>query len=87
MPTKLDTSKYIIAPGDPAHIHHEIVSKESDGLIGRCACGLIKNYTLLHDQLLEMRDGYIRPFTMDNIMKSRIGGKKGKGKSKKAVNT
>ena len=78
MTTKLDLSKGILSPGDPAHRHTEFVKKDDAGhLIGTCACGRMIDYTLLQNQLPEMRDGYTqKPHNLNNFVKFMKGSQK-----------
>jgi hypothetical protein len=72
---QLNIERAIIKKGNPYHVHHEEIQRECGRLIGRCTCGRIKDYTVLHDQLFEMGDGYRNPkVSMIKIMKSRNGG-------------
>ena len=43
--TRIPQALYVLSPG-AQHPHRETVSHEADGrLIGRCDCGLVKDYT------------------------------------------
>ena len=43
--TRIPQALYVISPGIQ-HPHYEKISHEVDGrLVGRCACGLVKDYT------------------------------------------
>ena len=86
--TKVNISDGIVIAGNPACQHRELVAtNENKHLIGRCLlCSRMKDYTVLHNQLPEMKDGYVRPFTMNEILKTRKGGQKRKGFHKRMVN-
>ena len=44
--TRIPRDLYVISPGTNHHPHYEKISHEADGrLIGRCDCGLVKDYS------------------------------------------
>jgi hypothetical protein len=71
----IDSSKCIIKRGKVRCVHHEEVCEQGEILVGTCIkCGRIKNYTILHDQIPELGDGYSDPdVTMNMLMKSFRG--------------
>ena len=55
------------------HIHHEIINYEDGILIGRCKCGLEKNYTKIQQKEALRRGCQPRTRLKKNVTFERIG--------------